>query len=125
MPLEKKNTFLFNNVIFCSISDYAQQFQNQNSNRGKTRDQDVQVSQREQQKKQQFQQQQSNVFNSAAQDYNEQYNLQVEPGCEERKMRVINVCLWESVNILGDLSQQKKGGIFHVWLKLAFVISLC
>lgn len=65
------------------------------------------------------------MFNSAAQDYNEQYNLQVEPGCEERKMRVINVCLWESVNILGDLSQQKKGGIFHVWLKLAFVISLC
>lgn len=48
------------------------------------------------------------MFNSAAQDYNEQYNLQVEPGCEERKMRVINVCLWKSVNILGDLSQQKK-----------------
>lgn len=65
------------------------------------------------------------MFNSAAQDYNEQYNLQVEPGCEERKMRVINVCLWESVNILGDLSQKKKGVIFHVWLKLAFVISVC
>lgn len=48
------------------------------------------------------------MFNSAAQDYNEQYNLQVEPGCEERKMRVINVCLWESVNILGDLSQKKR-----------------
>lgn len=63
------------------------------------------------------------MFNSAAQDYNEQYNLQVEPGCEERKMRVINVCLWESVNILGDLSQ-KKGVTFHVWLKLALVISL-
>lgn len=64
-----------------SVSDYAQQFQNQNSNRGKIRDQDVQVSQREQQKKQQLQQQQqNNVFNSAAQDYNEQYHLQVELG---------------------------------------------
>ncbi|XP_026679264.1 putative cyclin-dependent serine/threonine-protein kinase DDB_G0272797/DDB_G0274007 isoform X2 [Diaphorina citri] len=64
---------LYDDDDFYREDDYAQQFQNQN--RGKIRDQgNAQISQQREQQKQQ--QQQNNVYNAAAQDYNEQYHLQ-------------------------------------------------